>query len=164
MNRPSAPVRTDIVLVGGGHAHVAVLRRFAMRPQAGVRLTLVARDIETPYSGMIPGYFAGHYTRAECHIDLVRLTRSAGARLVHASATGLDLAGRRVLVDGGRPPVAFDLLSLDTGSTPDAAAIPGARDHCVAVKPIDGLLAAVADWERDLARGTAPFRLAVIGA
>jgi len=164
MNRPAVPIRTDIVLVGGGHAHVAVLRRFGMRPEPGVRLTLVAREVETPYSGMIPGHFAGHYTRAECHIDLVRLARFAGARLVHASATGLDLAGRRVLVDGGRPPVVWDFVSLDTGSTPDASAIPGAAEHAVAVKPIDGLLAAVAQWERDLAAGSAPFRLAVIGA
>ncbi|MSO80652.1 MAG: selenide, water dikinase SelD [Alphaproteobacteria bacterium] len=164
MIRPSVPVSTDIVLVGGGHAHVAVLRRFGMKPEPGVRLTLIARDVETPYSGMIPGYFAGHYTRPECHIDLVRLARFAGARLVHASATGLDLAARRVHVDGGRPPVAYDLLSLDTGSTPDAGAIAGAAEHAVAVKPIDGLLAAVAQWEHELAHGTAPFRLAFIGA
>jgi len=152
----------DIVLVGGGHAHVAVLKRFGMRPQPGVRLTLIARDVETPYSGMLPGYLAGHYERRECHVDLAPLSRFAGARLYAAAATGIDLAGRRVLC-AGRPPVPFDLLSLDVGSTPDLSAIPGAAEHALAVKPVDRFLAG---WERAEAEALARrgrFRLVVVG-
>jgi selenide,water dikinase len=158
----SAPVRTDIVLVGGGHAHVHVLTAFAMRPEPGVRLTLIARDLETPYSGMLPGLIAGLYTRDEAHIDLARLAAATGARLIHAEAVGLDRANKRVLLEG-RPPVAYDLVSLDVGITPALATIAGAVEHGIAVKPIGSFLA---KFDALLARCRAPDgprRIAVIG-
>src|SRR5258707_7221915 len=124
----SSPIAQDLVLVGGGHAHVHVLKRFGMRPVPGIRLTLITRDVETPYSGMLPGYVAGLYSFAECHIDLVRLARFAGARLIHDEAIGLDRAERRVLCRA-HPPIRYDLLSLDIGSTPRLRDVPGAAQH-----------------------------------
>jgi len=134
------PVRGEIVLIGGGHAHVAVLYMLAMKPEPGVRLTLVARDAFTPYSGMIPGYIAGHYSHADCHIDLGPLCRLAGARLIHAPATGIDPEARRVFVEG-RPAMRYDWLSIDTGSTTAIAHIEGAAEHGLPVKPLDKFLA-----------------------
>src|SRR4249919_2963289 len=141
--RPAVPITQDLVLVGGGHAHVHVLKRFGMRPAAGVRVTLVARDLETPYSGMLPGYVAGLYRFEECHIDLVRLARFAGARLIDDEAVGLDRTARRVLCRG-HPAVRYDVVSLDIGSTPLVGDVPGAAEHTVSVKPIDRF---AARWE-----------------
>ncbi|MCC8432571.1 selenide, water dikinase SelD [Reyranella aquatilis] len=149
----AAPLLKDLVLVGGGHSHVHVVRSFGMKPMPGVRLTLIGRDIETPYSGMIPGFVAGTYTFDECHIDLARLCAWNGARLIHAEAVGLDRLNRQVLLKD-RPPVSYDLVSLDVGSSPSMAAIAGAAEHATPVKPIAelgrrwlGFLERVKDWQ-----------------
>ena len=71
------PILRDLVLVGGGHSHVVVLRMLAMQPESGLRITLICTDIDTPYSGMLPGYISGHYSFDEVHIDLGRLASKA---------------------------------------------------------------------------------------
>ena len=159
---PPAPVAIDIVLIGGGHSHVAVLKRFGMQPVAGVRLTLVTRDLLTPYSGMLPGLVAGHYTPEQAHVDLRRLSRFAGARVIHAPATGIDLDGRRVLA-AGRPPIGFDVLSLDIGSQPTMGGIEGAEEHALGIKPIDTFRERWAEAERDCRGRGGRLRVAVIG-
>ncbi|MDP3512391.1 MAG: selenide, water dikinase SelD [Sulfuritalea sp.] len=135
MNEVSSPVLRDIVLVGGGHSHVMVLRMFAMRPLPGLRLTLICTDTDTPYSGMLPGYIAGHYDFDEVHIDLRRLAGFAGARYYRDEVVGIDRAARQVICRG-RPPVAYDALSINIGSTPQLGGVPGATEHAMPVKPI----------------------------
>ena len=97
MQSSEQPVLRDIVLVGGGHAHVGVLRRFAMKPEPGVRLTVICNTVDTPYSGMLPGYIAGHYSFDEVHIDLPRLAAFAGARFYRDEVVGIDRAAGKVL-------------------------------------------------------------------
>jgi selenide,water dikinase len=137
MQSPDQPVLRDIVLVGGGHSHVGVLRHFGMHPLPGVRLTLICRDTHTPYSGMLPGYIAGHYSYDEVHIDLRRLARFAGARFFRDEAVGLDRGAGRVLCRD-RPPVPYDQLSFNIGSAPQTSQVAGAARHAVPVKPING--------------------------
>ena len=152
----------DIVLIGGGHAHVEVLRNALMTPVAGARLTLVTRDVATPYSGMIPGYLAGHYTWAEAHIDLVPLAARAGTRLIHAAATGLDPDARQVNF-ADRPPLRFDVASLDIGSRPAIDGIAGAGTHGLPVKPIDRFLERWTDVETAACAATGPYRVTMVG-
>jgi len=133
------PILKDVVLLGAGHAHVNVLHMFGMKPLPGVRFTLITREVHTPYSGMLPGLIAGTYGFDDSHIDTGPLARFAGARLYQDEAIGLDLDNRRVLCRK-RPPVAYDLLSIDIGSTPTVGDVPGAARHAIPVKPIDGFL------------------------
>ena len=135
MQAPEQPILRDLVLVGGGHSHVVALRMFAMRPEPGLRITLICTDIDTPYSGMLPGHISGHYSFDEVHIDLGRLAAFAGARFIHGEVIGLDRANQRVLLRD-RPSMPYDLLSINTGSTPKLRQVAGARANTVPVKPI----------------------------
>lgn len=163
MKSSSQPILKDLVLIGGGHSHVAVVKSFGMKPIPGVRLTIISRDVHTPYSGMLPGFVAGHYTHDEVHIDLRPLAQFAGARMYHSEATRIDTVNKTVICKG-RPPVPYDVLSINIGSTPRIGAITGAADFAVAVKPISRF---VERWDRLLDRvisSPGSHKIAVVGA
>ena len=133
MTRP----RQLLLLAGGGHSHALLLRRWLMRPQLkpkDTQVVLVNRGSTALYSGMVPGLVAGLYGLSECSIDLRDLCARAGVTFVRAEITGLDLPGAQLLL-AGRPPLAFDRLSLDVGcQTREAAGQLG-------VKPLEPFLA-----------------------
>lgn len=156
------PVIKDVVLVGAGHAHVQVLRRFGMRPLPGVRFTLITREVHTPYSGMLPGLVAGVYGFDDAHIDTGPLARFVGARLYQSAAIGVDVAGKRVICDN-RPPVPYDILSVNTGSTPNTVEVPGAAEHAIPVKPIGRFLDHF-EGLRVRVAGGGKRRIALVGA
>ena len=161
-NSDSIPVVKDLVLVGGGHAHVTVLKSLGMKPVPGLRVTLITRDIDTPYSGMLPGYVAGHYGYDDSHIDLGPLARFAGARIYHASLTGIDTQNKTVIAQG-RPPIAYDLLSINIGSRPTSIDVPGVEQYALAAKPIDRFLS---KWQALVERvrsSKGAFRVVVVG-
>jgi selenide,water dikinase len=152
-----------LVLAGGGHAHVEVLRRFGVTRTEGLRLRLISPDTHTAYSGMLPGLIAGNYTWDDCHIDLRPLCEHAGAAFVTTRVVGIDAAGHQVQCANGQA-FSFDALSLDVGSTPDLRAVPGAAEHAVPVKPVSRLLEAWASVAaRCGARARGRPRIAVVG-
>ncbi|MBX2883709.1 MAG: selenide, water dikinase SelD [Granulosicoccus sp.] len=158
----NAPAVNDIVLLGGGHSHALLIRQWAMKPMAGIRLTLISRDVLTPYSGMLPGYVAGHYSHDDIHIDLARLCSWAGIRFIESTVVGLEPGAQRVLLQD-RPAIHYDCLSIDTGSTPDQS-VPGSADHTVPVKPIHLFQS---HWQSFLQRMeslTGPARIGVVGS
>ncbi len=149
------------MLVGGGHSHVLALRMLGMNPPPGVRITLVSAATDSPYSGMLPGLLAGHYTEEEIHIDLRRLCAWAGARFVRCEVTGLDLEGQTVLFGGERPALRWDVLSLDVGSAPDSSLVADVTGVS-AVKPIASFYQRWLAWHEELNGGT-QLRLAIVG-
>lgn len=164
MTSGAGPRVKHLVLVGGGHSHVEVLRSLGVKPMPGVRITLVAREERTPYSGMLPGFIAGHYGFDDIHIDLSPLARAAGARLLRHEAIGLDLDSKQVLCRD-RAPVPYDVLSINTGSTPRPDDVPGAMEHVVPVKPIGQFITRWRSLCRRLAAADgARLRIIVVGA
>lgn len=157
---PAHPQIRDLVLIGGGHSHALVLRMWGMDPLPGTRVTLIDPNPVAPYTGMLPGLIAGHYRRDELMIDLVRLGRFAGARVILDRATGIDLEARLIHL-AGRPPLPYDLAAIDVGITSDLPSLPGAPDHAVAAKPLGRYAQA---WEAFVAQAPARPRVVILGA
>ncbi|MDH3630523.1 MAG: selenide, water dikinase SelD [Gammaproteobacteria bacterium] len=162
MQNKESPVTSDLVLIGGGHSHLFVLRHFAMNPQPGLRITLVTRDLHTPYSGMLPGFVAGHYDYDAAHIDLLPLARFAGARIIHAEVTAIN-AERKQITIAGRPSLDYDLLSINTGSRPTSPRLEGQENDQFAVKPVDRFIESWHRLEQRLVEADKDLQLAIIG-
>lgn len=130
----NTPIFKDLVLVGGGHSHALVLRKWAMNPLTGVRITLISPQVMTPYSGMLPGLIAGHYSFEETHIDLVKLSLWANIRFIQDSVTAIDVASNTLSLKN-RPDIEFDIISIDIGSTPNQQ-VEGSAEFSTPIKPI----------------------------
>lgn len=139
MHDPRAlPITRDLVLLGGGHAHALVLKKWAMAPLPGARVTLVNPQAKAPYTGMLPGFVAGHYQRSDLDIDLVRLARQAGARLIIDRAIGINTESKRIQLQT-RPDIDYDTLSIDIGITSALTELPGADQFLIPAKPLGPL-------------------------
>ncbi len=139
------PYTREVVLIGGGHTHALSLRRWGMSPVPGARLTLINPGPVAPYTGMLPGYVAGHYKRSELDIDLVKLARFAGARIIFGRATGINRELKRVKIDG-RPDIAYDIASIDIGITSNLKEVKGFSEYGIAAKPLESFAARWADF------------------
>ena len=128
-----------VLLLGAGHAQLAVLRALAQQRMLGAEVLLISPHERQVYSGMVPGLLAGRYSPDDCAIDVLPLAASAGVQFVRGRAVALDAAARTVtLADGER--VVYDVLSLDTGPVQDRDRVPGARDNALFVRPIETFL------------------------
>ncbi len=137
----AASERHLLVLAGGGHSHVLVLRRWLMHPRTRpprTRLILVSRHGTAFYSGLLPAVVAGLEPLEAAAIDLRRLCTLAGVVFVQAEITGLDPAARELRL-AGRPPLRFDRLSLDLGAVTATAG--WSAGEAMAVKPLEPFLA-----------------------
>jgi pyridine nucleotide-disulfide oxidoreductase family protein len=128
---------------------------------AGLDVVLITPSKYQNYSGMLPGWVAGHYTQAQCRVDLDPLVQAAGARLVLDQIVGMDAARRCIgFADGLH--VEYDLLSLDVGSETDTSWLETLGDKLLPVKPLDNFFAS---WPRILAAAKAKknYKLVVVG-
>ena len=159
------PGPKHLVLLGAGHAHVHVLQSLAQNRPANLSITVIAPQPRQLYSGMVPGFVAGHYTLDQCVIPLERLLSRCGARFIPSSGIAMDADKQTVMLANGET-VAYDWLSLNTGPVMDREKIeeqmPGAREHALFVRPIEafGQL-----WPQvaEMGKGRA-VHLAVVGA
>ncbi|MGE4242635.1 FAD-dependent oxidoreductase [Ramlibacter sp.] len=154
----------NLVLLGGGHAHVEVLGAMAKRPfDAGFQVHLVTPYRRQIYSGMLPGWIAGHYELAQCVIPLDTLAARAGAAFHETAVDALNLGTKSVHgADGTR--LEFDLLSIDTGPVASLDQLPGAEEHALPLRPIERFVAAWPALIDRVAGQCKRFDLAILGA
>ena len=162
---PNSNLQKHLVLLGAGHAHVHVLSTLAAQPIPGVKITLIAPYPRQMYSGMVPGFVAGHYTLEDCVIPLEPLLKNTGIRWLARSASAIDAEACTVTLDDGTV-LPYDWLSVNTGPVQNRQlmeqTLPGAREHGLFVRPIEAFGAL---WPQvvELAQKRA-LRVAVIGA
>jgi len=156
----------QIALVGGGHAHIEFVRRWRRAPLEDSVLTVFDPNPKPVYSGMVPGFVAGQYTRDEVEIDLAHLCGSAGALYVERRVERLDPEARRIITEGGRE-YDFEVASLDIGSTVVGLDAPGVREFALPSRPIAHMIERI-DTLIDRLRGdfdpTAAFHVVGGGA
>lgn len=140
-----------LVLLGGGHAHIEVLRDMALAPIPGVEVTLVTPSQRFIYTGMVPGVISGHYKLSDCTIDLQELAGRANAELFLTSASLVSPdAGKVACVDG--TVLSYDVISLDVGAHPAIGQARGVEEHAVLMRPLERMLVG---WQGVFARAAA---------
>ena len=130
-----------LVLLGGGHAHVKVLAELAERPLVGWDVHLVTPYRRQIYSGMLPGWIAGHYPIESCAISLDALAARAAVAFHETAGARLDLACNELRCADGTG-LHFDRLSIDTGPMPALDELPGSREHAMPIRPIEDFISA----------------------
>ena len=153
----------ELILVGGGHTHVLLLRKLSENPLRDVRMTMVSDFEYAAYSGMLPGHIGGFYQQAELLIDLRHLCRLANVQFIHAKACGMNLKQKQVLLDSGAVPLAADLVSINVGGLPDTAGVEGAKSWAIPAKPVPCLLKGWASTMAAAENSTGRLQIILVG-
>lgn len=155
-----------LLLVGGGHAHVAVLADWIRRGRPGrARATLLTPQPALRYSGMVPGWMAGEHDRLRGIVDLAGLAAAAGVELSLGRAAAIDPEARTVTTAAGER-IGFDIASLDTGGVGRAERTLGEDPRLVDIRPIERFVERMAEWRTancNRAVRAAPVRAAIVG-
>ena len=135
LNEKKNVLEKDLVLLGAGHANIEVLRKLGMNPQKGLRVTIISNKYLSTYSGMIPSYIEGNYNWNEINTDLAQLCNNYSHRLIISSITKVDTVKKLVYLKN-RPPICYDLLSINLGIQSDKSKIIGSDKFALQLKPI----------------------------
>jgi pyridine nucleotide-disulfide oxidoreductase family protein len=159
--------RSQLVLIGAGHAHLHVLRHWAQHICHGVELILISPYPAQIYSGMIPGWLAGDYPIEACEIPLAPWVKASGARWIQDRCIALNANERTLtLRDSPDKPIKFDWLSIDTGSSMSLQQLedmlPGAKGRVLPIRPMEQF---VQYWDKAVqAAAQRSMAVSVIGA
>ncbi len=157
-----------LLLAGAGHAHINLLRRLSVKRLENIEVTLVTEQPQTIYSGMLPGWMAGHYNLSDISIDAKSLCARAGVRFIQRSLAGITATANQLTTLNSES-FDYDLLSLNTGADTDISWLNSAQedvDISTKVIPIRPIYPFIERWQQIIveAEQCAHYRLAIVGA
>nr|WP_039813224.1 FAD-dependent oxidoreductase [Jeotgalibacillus malaysiensis] len=123
-----------IVLAGGGHTHLEVLRRLTAERDTELKWVLVSASRYHYYSGMFSGFAEGLYTLEEIRVDLKKICEDKKVDFIEDTLQSFDSAEQTAILSSGRC-LAYDRLSLDIGSHTAPDQIEGLAEKQVQIKP-----------------------------
>jgi NADH dehydrogenase FAD-containing subunit len=131
----------NLVLAGGGHAHMMLLANLDKFRGSGHQVTVIQPSAYHYYSGMGPGMLSTHYSPAEIRFNTRFVVERRGARFIKAKVTAIEADKNRVLTDSGEI-IPYDVLSCNVGSFVPFSPIKGNDKNVFSAKPIERLLEA----------------------
>ncbi len=130
----------QLVLIGGGHANVQILKKLCMNRIKGLHTILISEHFEATYSGMTPGYIHRDFSREEISIDLQRLCFNAGTTFIKDKVIKLETNNKKIVLQNF-PSINYDILSINTGSISNTKGIKIEKlSKCFFAKPISSLV------------------------
>lgn len=140
--RGNLKMRKNLVLVGGGHAHLTVLLNLANYVQRGHRVTIIGPSPYHYYSGMGPGMLSGIYRPREVRFHVKKMVQDRGGTFLEDRVMRID-AGNRILFLQSEKQIPYDVVSFNTGSeVPLHLILSTKQENIIPVKPVINLLKA----------------------
>lgn len=171
---------TKLLLAGAGHAHIGLLRQLAAKRLEGfdeVELSVITEQPQTLYSGMLPGWMAGHYQLSDISIDIIELCKRAGVTLIQQAIIAVDADSQTITTvkdakSAQKEHLYYELLSLNTGADTDMTWLQAddlenkELENKVKVIPVRPIVSFVEQWQQILeqAKHTEHYKVAVVGA
>jgi NADH dehydrogenase FAD-containing subunit len=155
-------MKKQLVLVGGGHAHMVTLANLNTFIKKGFGVTVIQPSEYHYYSGMGPGMLGGTYHPDDIRFATRKGVEAQGGRFILGKVNTIDPAQQKVFLDGRGEPINYDVLSCNAGSYVPRELIQGSAEDIFTAKPIEDLQLA---QKRILeCAGAGTMTIAVIGS
>ena len=129
----------QLVLIGGGHAHMLTLDRLDSFINKGFGVTVIQPSDYHYYSGMGPGMLGGTYEAEDLRFATRRQVEAHGGRFIKDKAVRIDPVKQVVYLQKSEEEVSYDILSCNAGSYVEENVLHNPGSNVFTAKPIETL-------------------------
>lgn len=133
--------KKELVLAGGGHAHMMVLANLQSFIDKGFQVTVIQPSEHHYYSGMGPGMLGRTYSPDDIRFATRHVVEKQGGRFILDKVIKADPKQQLIFLENGEP-IHYDTVSFNVGSYVPKEIITNQTDNIFTVKPIESLLKA----------------------